>query len=137
MRNIAAIFLALMLAAPLAARAENEAPVDPNPGFVRALQKALADNDARWFSEHMRYPVRWFGPRKQHVMISGAQYVRSHWKGLIGPVLRNAIMAQDPENCFRNYQGTMIGAGLHNIWANAAFNAPASQLMIVTINDDE
>jgi hypothetical protein len=135
-----AFFTALILgsaAALPAARAADSDPANPDAAFVRILQKALASNDVRWFAEHMRYPVRWFGPHNQRRMIANADWVRSHWTSLIGPALRQEVLAQNPDDLFKNYQGIMIGPGLRNIWANVAMGDEPDHLMIVTINDDE
>ena len=40
----------------------------------------------------------------------------SHYATIIGPELKAAILAQDPETYLKNYQGLMVGEGSRNIW---------------------
>ena len=131
------LLLAPAASGPSTARAQDAGPINYDSAFVRMLQRALADNDARGFADHLRYPVRWFGPHNQRRMIPNAAWVRAHWTGLIGPELRREVLSQNPDDLFKNYQGIMIGPGLRNIWANVALDATPDHLMIVTINDDE
>ena len=42
--------------------------------------------------------------------------VPGHYATIIGPELKAAILAQDPETYLKNYQGLMVGEGSRNIW---------------------
>ena len=54
--------------------------------------------------------------------------------------MKEAILAQDPDNYLKNYQGLMIGEGSHNIWledfGDQGGGIP-SNYQIITINNTD
>ncbi|ODR95437.1 hypothetical protein AUC69_02765 [Methyloceanibacter superfactus] len=119
------------------ALAEEVAP-PPATAIVLALQDAVRTNDKDWFVAHLHFPVRYFGKTK-HV-IRSKDWFLSHYDTIIGPELKAAILGQDPEDIFKNYQGLMVGGGSHNIWLED-FGDPGggipSRFEIITINNSE
>jgi hypothetical protein len=83
----------------------------------------------------MRYPVRYFG--KRTFTIPGKSWFATNHRAVIGPKLRAAVLAQDPENVFENWQGLMVGEGTFNIWVRNTADGPHERYEIVTINDAE
>jgi hypothetical protein len=49
--------------------------------------------------------------------------------------LRSAVLTQDPERVFENWQGLMVGDGSHNIWLRESGEGAGARYEIVTIND--
>ena len=54
--------------------------------------------------------------------------------GLISDRLRAAVLAQEPDRVFKNWQGVMIGDGSNNMWARDARAGEATRYGIVMIN---
>lgn len=107
--------------------------VPPKQEFVRDLQRALRKDDRSWIADHMSYPVRYHG-RVASVIRNRSDFVRSY-SGLISDRLRSAILAQQPDDVFENWQGLMIGDGTHNVWARDTASGEVTRYEIVTIND--
>jgi hypothetical protein len=110
---IIGLSLILLLGAGARASAEED-PVDPRPGFIRELQKAVGADDKTWMADHLHLPVRYFGKKAQ--IIRSKDWFLKHYATVIGPELKANVLAQDPEKYFMNYQGLMVGEGSHNIW---------------------
>ena len=125
------IAAAVMLLAAGQGIAEDELP--PKYAFVRDLQQALRKDDRGWIADHMQYPVRYHG-RVANVIRNRNEFVRNY-AGLISERLRAAVMAQEPDRVFENWQGMMIGDGAHNIWVRDVAAGDATRYGIVTIND--
>jgi hypothetical protein len=131
----AGLSLILLLSAGAGGHAEDE-PVDPRPGFIRELQKAVAANDKAWLAAHLHLPVRYFG-KKAHIIRSKDWFLK-HYTTVIGPELKANVLAQDPEKYFMNYQGLMVGDGSQNIWLEDFGDAGAGKgvhFEIITINN--
>ena len=107
----------------------------PNPErmFVVDLQKALRADDRDWIANHCRYPVRVGLPGLIQVP-NRATLLRNYGRIFTAP-LKASVLAQDPDQVFRNYQGTMVGDGATNIWirGNDA-ERDKQQFGIVTVN---
>jgi hypothetical protein len=109
--------------------AEPEVPA--KQAMVIRVQHAVRDNDKAWLAAHTRYPLNYFG-RHKLVIRDLAAFLRNY-SLLFGAALRSAVMAQEPESVFENWQGVMIGAGLYNIWIRNNGDA-ARPYQIVAIN---
>jgi hypothetical protein len=134
---------ALLLTTPLiAARAPAHAQGAPAPDqtsiedFVRGLQKALRDNDARWIAARIKYPARYLAGKTKDVIRTPASFITGY-KTYVGPALRAAVLDQNPEDVFNNWQGYMIGGGSPNIWARLEGEGDKARLLIVTINNSK
>jgi hypothetical protein len=104
--------------------------------FVMALQQAIRTGDKSWLADHVRYPLRYNG-RSNISIRNKAAFVKNN-PTIIGRKLRAAVLAQDPENVFENWQGMMIGEGNHNIWVRDAGSSGVDQhYELITINDAE
>ncbi len=110
----------------------------PETEIILALQAAVRADDKDWFVAHLHYPVRYYG--KTFRMIRSKAWFLSHYATIIGPELRANILAQDPENYLKNYQGLMVGEGSRNIWLED-FGDPGagvpSDYEIITINNSD
>ena len=73
-------------------------------------------------------------------MIRSKAWFLNHYATVIGPELKATILAQDPEDYLKNYQGLMVGEGSHNIWLQD-FGDPGagipSNYEIITINNSD
>jgi hypothetical protein len=114
-------------------RAEEAIP--PKQAFLRDLQRALRNDDHGWIADHMHYPVRYQG-RIANVIRNRNDFVRNY-AGLISERLRAALLAQQPDQVFENWQGVMIGDGTHNMWVRDTASGDAVRYEIVTINDSD
>jgi hypothetical protein len=101
--------------------------------FVTRLQQAVRTNDKAWMAAHTRYPLRSFGSRQVSIR-SKSSFIKNY-SALIGGKVRAAVLAQDPTEVFENWQGLMIGDGLHNIWIRNANGGLDERYQIITIND--
>jgi hypothetical protein len=126
-------FLALALWLIAGAAAAGEIPLKQK--IVADLQQAIRANDKNWLADHMRYPVRYFG-RHETLIRNKAAFVKNY-DNVIGAKLRGAILAQDLNNVFENWQGMMVGEGSHNIWVRNSGDGSNERYQIVTINDSE
>jgi hypothetical protein len=110
-------------------------PLPPKQAFVRDLQRALRSDDRSWIADHMSYPVRYHG-KMASVIRNRNDFMRSYAR-LVSERLRGAILAQQPDEVFENWQGLMIGDGTHNMWARDTASGDATRYEIVTINDSD
>ncbi len=122
--------LALLL---MAASRADDIPIKQT--FVAALQQAVRANDKGWLADHTRYPLAYYGRRKIPIQ-NKASFVKNY-STIIGAKLRAAVLAQDPENVFENWQGLMVGDGSYNIWVRNAGDGLNERYQIITINDQE
>ncbi len=53
---------------------------------------------------------------------------------VIGPKLKAAVLAQDPEQVFENWQGLMVGEGSRNIWVRIVGPDLEPKYEIITID---
>jgi hypothetical protein len=125
-----------MAAAP--ASAENADVKIPESEIILAMQAAVRADDRQWFAAHLHPPVRYYG--RTHQTIRTKEWFLAHYATVIGPELKAAILAQDPETYLKNYQGLMVGEGSRNIWLED-FGDPGagipSSYEIITINNSE
>jgi hypothetical protein len=121
------------LMVPACGHAEEATP--PKQAFLRDLQRALRDHDRGWIADHIRYPMRYHG-RVANVIRNCNDFVRNY-AGLISDRLRAAVLAQQPDQVFENWQGLMIGDGTHNMWVRDTASDDTSRYQIVTINDSD
>lgn len=125
------IAAALLLLSAGQGFAADEAPA--KQAFVRDLQQALRKDDRGWIADHMQYPVQYHG-RVANVIRNRNDFVRNYAR-LISDRLRAALLAQQPDRVFENWQGVMIGDGDHNMWVRDEGSGGATRYAIVTIND--
>lgn len=126
----AAAGLVLLAMSVNAVPAQTDAPAKPTA--VRELQRALRE-DRTWLADHIRYPLRYHG-RTIAVVRNRTEFLRNY-ASLVSDRLRSAILMQDPERVFENWQGMMIGDGAHNIRLRESGEGAKSRYEIVTIND--
>lgn len=112
-------------------RAQIDAPA--KPAVVRDLQRALRDRDRAWLADRIRYPLRYHG-RTVAVIRNRSDFLRNY-DSVVSDRLRNAILTQDPERVFENWQGMMVGDGTHNMWLRESGEGETARYEIVTIND--
>ena len=137
MRSLLLTSLGFLLIAAAAASAEDVELKIPETEIILAMQAAVRADDRQWFAAHLHLPVRYYG--KTNLTIS-SEWFLSHYATIIGPELKAAILAQDPETYLKSYQGLMFGEGSRNIWLED-FGDPstgvASSYQIITINNSE
>ena len=100
------------------------------------MQAAVRADDRQWFAARLHLPVRYYG--KTNRTINSKDWFLSHYATIIGPELKAAILAQDPETYLKNYQGLMVGEGsrlARGFWHPGA--GVASSYQIITINNSE
>jgi hypothetical protein len=124
---------ATCLLAPVSSPAQEQTP--PKQAFVQDLQRALRGDDRAWIADHLHYPLRYHG-RVAGVIRNRADFERNYAR-LISDRLRAAVLAQQSDQVFENWQGMMIGDGTHNMWARDAAEGDATRYEIVTINDSD
>jgi hypothetical protein len=141
MQNLWMIALALaLLSAGVPSRAADDSTfLIPETDIIKAMQAAVRADDKDWFVAHLHYPVRYYG--KPNHIITSKNWFLKHYATIIGPKLKEAILAQDPDDYLKNYQGLMVGEGSHNIWLEE-FGDPgspdiASNYQIITINNTD
>ncbi len=125
-----ALLIAIGADAALAESASN-----PKSALVAELQEAVRTDDKAWLAAHLHFPVRYYG-RKDELIRSKAWF-NKHYAIVIGPELKAAILAQDPEDIFENWQGIMVGAGSRNIWLRNFGADTEPKYEIITINNSE
>lgn len=113
MKSRSGLVSCLILFSVITAHGGNTADQSSDRIFLLDLQKALRTNDRGWLAEHMHYPSSYYGPK--FVMIKNKASFDSQYPLLIGPKLRAIVLAQDPDQLFRNQRGIMIGSD-PNIW---------------------
>jgi hypothetical protein len=111
----------------------------PETEIIKAMQAAVRADDKDWFVNHLHYPVRYYG--KPNHTITSKDWFLKNYATIIGPKLKDAILAQNPEDYLKNYQGLMVGEGSHNIWLEE-FGDPGSpdigsNYQIITINNTD
>jgi hypothetical protein len=123
--------LVAMSFGPLPAQAQADTPA--KPAVVRDLQRALREHDRTWLADRIRYPLRYHG-RMVAVIRNRSDFLRNY-NSFFSDRLRTAILIQDPDRVFENWQGMMVGDGTHNIWLRESGEGEAARYEIVTIND--
>ena len=138
MRSLVLASLSCLLLAAATARAEDGDFKIPETEIILAMQTAVRADDRQWFAAHLHLPVRYYG--KTNRTISSKDWFLSHYATIIGPELKANILAQDPENYLKNYQGLMVGEGSRNIWFEE-FGDPGAGVPfdyeIITINNSD
>jgi hypothetical protein len=139
MRAVVFASLILMVALATPTHAEHdpgdEAFQAAETAVVLALQAAIRTDDKDWFVANMHFPVRYFGETKQ--TIRSKEWFLRHYDTIIGPKLRVNLLAQDPEQYFKNYQGLMVGDGGRNIWFQDFGEGNGFKYEIITINNSD
>jgi hypothetical protein len=100
---------------------------------VRELQRAVRENDRAWLAARIRYPLRYHG-RTVAVIRNRDDFLRGY-DSFVSDRLRTAILTQDPERFFENWQGIMVGDGTPNVWLRERGEGNALRYEIVTINN--
>jgi hypothetical protein len=103
------------------------------PAVVRDLQRAVREHDRAWLADRMRYPLRYHG-RMVAVIRNRSDFLRNY-DSFVSERLRTAILTQDPDRVFENWQGMMVGDGTHNMWLRERGDGDAARYEIVAIND--
>jgi hypothetical protein len=111
--------------------AQAEAPAKAT--IVRDLQRAVRENDRAWLAARIRYPLRYHG-RTVAVIRNRDDFLRAYGS-FMSDRLRRAILIQDPDRVFENWQGMMVGDGTHNMWLRESGEGNVARYEIVTIND--
>jgi len=113
---------------------QNDPPQYSDEDFARDVQKAVGAGDAAWLADRARYPVKVFG--KRILVIRNKKAFVASASSFLGPKLKAAVLAQKPDELFRNYQGVMIGQ-IQNIWFyNFGEGGEKNDFRIITINGD-
>jgi hypothetical protein len=135
MKSCIGLVLSLLLFSAFTAYAGNAADPSSDRVFLLDLKKALRAGDKAWLAEHMHYPASYYGP--YFIMIKNRASFDNHYPMLIGPKLRAIVLAQDPDQLFRDQHGIKIG-GDSNIWFYNFGSGPDDiRCEIITINDAE
>jgi hypothetical protein len=135
MKSRTGLVSCLILFSAIFAYAGNAADQSSDRVFLLDLQKALRTGDRNWLAEHMHYPASYYGPN--YIMIKNRSSFDSQYPLLIGPKLRAIVLAQDPDQLFRNQRGIMIGRD-PSIWFYNFGSGPEDiRYEIITINDAE
>lgn len=129
--GIVASLLLLICALGNAAHAQSEGI--PKFAFVRELQKAVRADDRAWLADHIQYPLRHHG-RMATIIRDRSDFMRNY-ATIVSDRLRRAILAQEPDKTFENWQGMMVGDGSHNMWLRETGEGDNLRYEIVTIND--
>jgi hypothetical protein len=124
---------AVLLVAMRAALAEDDLP--PKLAFVAELQKAVGADDKEWLVAHLHFPVHYYGA-KTTLLRSKAQFLK-RYTTVISPELKAAVLGQDINSVFENWQGLMIGEGSRNIWVRDFGADLETKYEIITINDSK
>jgi hypothetical protein len=137
MRTLLIVLLAVV-SFGFAARAGDPDNKNPETEIILAMQAAVRADDKQWFVDHLHLPVRYYGATKE--TITSKDWFLKHYATIIGPELKQAILTQDPQTYFKNYQGLMVGQGSRNIWLDD-FGDPGagvpSNYQIITINNSK
>jgi hypothetical protein len=128
-RLVMSLLLVAMASGSVCAQADRPA----KPAAVLQLQRALREHDRAWVSDHIRYPLRYHG-RTVAVIRNRSDFLRNY-DTIVSERLRSAILMQDPERVFENWQGLMVGDGTHNMWLRESGEGESAHYEIVTIND--
>src|SRR5690349_5956682 len=99
---------ALVLAGAASAQDAETGP-KAERAFVVQLQQALRADDVRWIADHCSYPVRVGLPGLAQV--KDPRTLATNYRRIFTSALKATVLAQDPDQLFRNWQGTMIGDG--------------------------
>ena len=135
MRSMVVAVLGWLLLGAGAANAEDSDFQIPATQLILAVQAAVRADDKAWFVSHLHYPVRYYG--KSFHMIRSKDWFLKHYATVIGPELKAAILAQDPENYLKNYQDLMVGEGSRNIWFADFGDGEGFKYEIITINNSD
>ena len=127
-----AVSLSLLLCL-FAGNAHAQSEAAPKFAFVRELQKAIRADNRAWLADHIQYPLRHHG-RMATVIRDRSDFVRNY-ATIVSERLRRAILAQEPDKVFENWQGVMVGDGSHNMWLRESGEGDNFRYEIVTIND--
>lgn len=134
MRALILASVAFFLAAATA-KAEDADIRIPETEIILDMQAAIRADDRHWFAEHLHLPVRYYGTTFR--TIRSKEWFLKHYPTIVGPELRAAILAQDPESYLKNYQGLMVGDGGRNIWLRDFGDGNSVKYEIITINNSE
>jgi hypothetical protein len=104
MRSLAIACLSWLVIGAAAAKAEDANIRIPETEIILAVQAAVRADDRHWFAEQLHLPVRYY--RRTNQTIRSKDWFLRHYATVIGPELKASILAQDPENYLKNYQGT-------------------------------
>jgi hypothetical protein len=133
MRSAALVLLVFLGSGPALALEDDFKT--PETELILAAQEAVRGEDKAWFAARLHLPVRYFG--KKNRTIQSTDWFLRHYADVIGPELKQAILAQDPEDYLKNYQGLMVGSGGRNIWFRDFGDDNGVRYEIVTINNSE
>ena len=130
---VAALLIAMPGSPVLAQEPRTQADAPAKASVLRDLQGALRKNDRTWIADRIRYPLRYHG-RMVAVIRNRDEFLRNY-NSFVSDRLRTAILMQDPDRVFENWQGLMVGDGTHNVWLRESGEGEAARYEIVTIND--
>ncbi|MBX7198747.1 MAG: hypothetical protein K1X51_05175 [Rhodospirillaceae bacterium] len=81
--------------------------------FFATLRSIVADDDKEAFALLVRYPVAVSGTSEPKTISNSADLLK-RYPAIVTPELKHAVIAQEPQCLFANYQGVMVGNG--EIW---------------------
>ena len=82
--------------------------------FITRLQAAVRADNPDVFAELVHFPLKVNGDHHPPLIIRSSHDLVRRFHGIVTPAVRRAILAQDPDSVFRNWQGYMIGDG--EVW---------------------
>ncbi len=101
--------------------------------FLASLQKNLKDNAINAIAAEVNYPLRMNGNGSTTMIKNNKDFVKN-FTTIFTDNVRNAVLQQDPNKLFANYQGVMIGNG--QVWiANYAKPNYNAKILIKTVNN--
>lgn len=80
----------------------------------RRLQRAMAANDRQAAAAEFVFPFQVNRTVRSHVTISSRQELLRRFDRIVTPQIRKAILSQQPDSLFQNWQGSMVGDG--EVW---------------------
>jgi uncharacterized protein len=116
-------------ASPEQAAADERRTAAEDKAFLLRLQAAFRRNDREWLAAQGDVTVN---------RSDGASHtyrpdeIREVYDWIVTPDVRRAVLAQDPEQLFRNWQGAMVGDG--QVWFDEVWDGKRLTYEIIAIN---
>jgi len=107
---------------------------DEIAAFLRALQAAVRSDDPAAVSRLVTYPLRVNRPTAKTRVASASEFVRNY-SIIFTSEIRSAVLAQEYDKLFRNWQGFMVGTG--EVWFAGSCpdqNCSRHRVGVITVN---
>ncbi len=133
--GIGVLGVLLILSAAVAMAADNAYEVagvdDPAivKAFVLSLQSVVKNNDAAAFAKMISYPMKVHAENGPGLTVKTAKQAQEKYAEIVNAKVKQAILSQNPDDLFANYQGLMIGDG--EVWLTPNEHG---ELKILSIN---